>query len=524
MTTVWTIAGSDSGAGAGLQADLRAFDAMEVHGCSAVAAVTAQNSVAVTHVEAMPTALLDAQLAALADDMPPVAIKLGLLGSVANVRCVATWIDRLRRRAPLAVVVDPLWRASTGTGLADDELRAAMLDLLLPRADVVTPNRAEAAWLLGRPVADVREAAAALRRLGAGAVVVTGGDEGTALSVDWLDTPHARGGLVLPRIATRHHHGSGCVFAASLAAAMARGFCAADAAVLAKMATAAGLHEAEAVGGAGSGAGAVRPLRGFGLRRALMPRLVDDIAAGTPAFAELRDAHLGLYAIADEAAAIERLLAAGVRTLQLRIKDAGRGDLREQIARSVRAAREAGAQLFVNDLWRLAIDAGAYGVHLGQEDLLTADLGAIARAGLRLGVSSHSPWELARALSIAPSYVACGPVHATTTKAMPWRPQGPGNLAWWCAMSERPVVAIGGMDEARGAEAVRCGARGVAVLRGLAEAVDLDAKVSALQSALNEAAWAPRVAPPYLPSTSLAEWASERGFTKRRIGVYNMSP
>ena len=113
---VWSIAGSDSGAGAGLQADLRALDTFDVHACTAVAAITAQNSVRVERVEPVTTALLDAQLAALANDLPPRAIKTGLLGSVENVRCVAAWVDRLRRDRPVALVIDPVWRASSVSG------------------------------------------------------------------------------------------------------------------------------------------------------------------------------------------------------------------------------------------------------------------------------------------------------------------------------------------------------------------------------------------------------------------------
>ena len=123
---VWSIAGSDSGAGAGLQADLRAFDAFALHGCTAVAAITAQNSVGVERVEPVAADVLDAQLAALAADMPPSAVKTGLLGSAENVRCVAAWVDRLRRDRPVALVVDPVWRATTGADLAGSALRETL--------------------------------------------------------------------------------------------------------------------------------------------------------------------------------------------------------------------------------------------------------------------------------------------------------------------------------------------------------------------------------------------------------------
>ena len=528
---VWSIAGSDSGAGAGIQADLRAFDAFAdfgLHGCSAIAAITAQNSVKVERVAAVSVDLLDAQLAALASDLAPRAIKTGLLGSAANVRCVAAWVDTLRCNGPVALVIDPVWRATTGADLASTALREALLQDLLPRASVITPNRAEAAWLLGWDAAavathaGVERAAAALRALGVQAVVITGGDAGDdacgaadrTQSQDWIDTPQARGWLALPRVATPHHHGSGCVFAASMAAALALDFCAADAAVIAKMSTTQALRHAF---GAGQGAGAVRPQRGFALPAGQMPTLrstpdasptLDTQAHVPTSFAPLTEPRIGLYAVVDSAAWVERVLAAGVRTVQLRIKaDAplSAAQLSAEIVRSVQAARAVQAQLFINDHWQLAIEHGAYGVHLGQEDLATADMAALRRAGLRLGLSTHTFWEVARAHAWAPSYIACGPIHATTTKDMPWRPQGPANLAYWCQVLDEPVVAIAGMDAARSHEAIRCGAAGVAVLRGITVAPDTDRVVRDLQHAISSAYAAAPLVAPALPRTTFVE-------------------
>ncbi|HEY9026816.1 MAG TPA: hydroxymethylpyrimidine/phosphomethylpyrimidine kinase, partial [Burkholderiaceae bacterium] len=148
---VWAISGTDSGGGAGLHADIRAFDAFGVHGASAVAAVTAQHSTAVTHIEPVRPAVLHAQLAALADDMPPDAIKTGLLGSLDNLRVVADWVRRLRARSPgraIPLVVDPVFGATTGAAFVDDALRAAYRDELLPLATLATPNVAEARALV----------------------------------------------------------------------------------------------------------------------------------------------------------------------------------------------------------------------------------------------------------------------------------------------------------------------------------------------------------------------------------------
>lgn len=506
---VWSVAGSDSGGGAGLQADLRAFEALGVHGCTAVAAITAQNSMSVRQVAPVEAKLLDAQLAALAEDLPPAAIKTGLLGSVENIERLASWVLRLRERAPVALVVDPVGRASSGAWLSSEATRRALCERLLPLADVVTPNRAELGWLLGEAepsACRVPQAARALAGSGARCVVTTGGDadDDAAHALDHLLSPQAEGWLALPRVATRHTHGSGCTFAASLASALALGFCEADAAVLAKMSTAQALRHSHA---AGAGPGPVRPRAGFCLEGVTLPGLWTQPGEPGVAFPSTGSQPLGLYGIAADAAGIARLAAAGVRTLQLRIKDASGARLHREVRDAVACARRQGARLYINDHWALAIEHGAHGVHLGQEDLeglAQADLQALAASGLRLGLSTHSLWELARAHALRPSYLACGPVHPTRTKAMPWRPQGPHNLAWWCAVQPLPVVAIGGLDAVRAAEAVRCGADGLAVLSGLADASDPAEVAARYEAAIAAARALARISAPALPRPSLA--------------------
>jgi hydroxymethylpyrimidine kinase/phosphomethylpyrimidine kinase/thiamine-phosphate diphosphorylase len=481
---IWSIAGTDSGGGAGLAADQRAADAFGVHLCPVVATVTAQSTTGVSRIEAVPPDWLDAQLAALAEDMPPAVIKTGLLGSAANARVVARWVDRLRTRAPLAFVIDPVLRASTGAGFVDEALMQVYRDELLPRASAITPNQHEAVRLLGPDGdSDVPLMASALRSQGVQAVVVTGGDAATpALSLDWIDTPHARGWLALPRVDTPHHHGTGCTFATALAAALALGFVAADAAVLAKMATTHALRRARTVG---RGAGPVVAGDGFCTDPSLLPRLSLGTLAPTGWPTRARGREPGVYAIVDSADRAEAVLRAapGVDTLQLRMKrPAGLHDaawaaqLREAIARSQHAADAAGVQLVVNDHWHAALQAGARALHLGQEDLLAlgpadhAALQAARAGGVQLGLSSHSLWELCRAAGLLPDLIACGPVWPTTTKDMPWRPQGLDNLAWWAHMAPAPVVGIGGVLEPAQLRAVAAaGAAGGCVVRGLGD-------------------------------------------------------
>jgi hydroxymethylpyrimidine kinase / phosphomethylpyrimidine kinase / thiamine-phosphate diphosphorylase len=512
LPIVWSIAGTDSGGGAGLAADQRAADAFGVHLCPVVAAVTAQNSMAVTAVQPVPPDWLEAQLAALAADLPPRAIKCGLLGSAPNARVLVRWIDRLRAaHGPIPLVIDPVLGATTGARFADAELLAVYRHELLPRASAVTPNRHEAAELVGG-VGRVPELAARLRAGGAGTACITGGDAAEDAARDWLDSPQAQGWLTLPRQATPHHHGTGCTFATAWAAALALGFVDADAAVLAKMATTAALQAALPLG---HGAGPVRAAAGFGREPRLLPCL--SHAESTRPAVQANRVDPGVYAIVDSAARAEAAFAGGAHTVQLRIKaPPGAGgtweaQLQREITRAVATARAAGRRLYVNDHWRLALAAGASGVHLGQEDLLALDdaarreLAAARAAGLALGLSSHSLWELARAAHEASDYIACGPVWPTTTKAMPWRPQGLHNLVWWAAMAPAPVVAIGGIlepDQLR--QAAAHGARGGCVVRGLGAdpGLTLPRWRQAWQHGLDEHATQPR-SPAALPHPTL---------------------
>lgn len=482
---VWTVAGSDSSGGAGVQADLRALDAFGVHGCTAIAALTAQNSVGVEAIEAVSPRMLEAQLAALASDMPPAAIKTGMLGSAGNLEVLARWIDRLRESNPsLALVVDPVLRATTGAQFADESLLRAYREQLIPRATLITPNRSEASALLGLPAlqspGQVELAARMFRKVGAAAVAITGGDAGGDFASDRVDAPWASGWLRLPRVQALHNHGTGCVFASSAAGALALGFVEVEAVVLAKMATTESLRRSYP---AGRGAGPVLPSRDFASRTENLPEFVGSPQEIHAPFAPLRDPQPGLYAIVDRADLVELVVNAGVRIVQLRIKDPAHRGLREEVRRAVAASERAGAQLFVNDHWRLAIEERACGVHLGQEDCGAADLDAIARAGLRLGISTHSYWEVCRAWSLRPSYIACGPVHPTYAKDMPWIPQGVGNLAHWSRLLPVPVVAIGGMDRERLIEARACGAASVAVMSGITAAKDPEAAIKDLQAA-----------------------------------------
>ncbi|ABU78884.1 thiamine phosphate synthase [Cronobacter sakazakii] len=192
----------------------------------------------------------------------------------------------------------------------------------------------------------------------------------------------------------------------------------------------------------------------------------------TPLFAPVPH-RLGLYPVVDSVEWVTRLLDAGVRTLQLRIKDKTDAEVETDIAAAIALGQRYHARLFINDYWRLAIKHQAYGVHLGQEDLETADPDAIRRAGLRLGVSTHDDMEIDVALAVRPSYIALGHVFPTQTKQMPSAPQGLAQLAAHVKrLGDYPTVAIGGISLERAPAVLETGVGSIAVVSAITQAPD----------------------------------------------------
>jgi hydroxymethylpyrimidine/phosphomethylpyrimidine kinase len=224
MRTALTIAGSDSGGGAGIQADLKTFAAFGVFGTTAITAVTAQNTIGVTAWEAVSTELVIAQIETVASDLVPQAVKTGMLATAAIVEAVGATIAELDLPN---LVVDPVMIAKGGARLLQEDAVAAIVAELLPRAEVLTPNILEAEVLIGTPirtVGEMREAARRIRKLGPRVVVLKGGHLGSdAEVVDVVSSAQAEFELRGPRIATPHTHGTGCTFAAAITAGLALG-------------------------------------------------------------------------------------------------------------------------------------------------------------------------------------------------------------------------------------------------------------------------------------------------------------
>lgn len=184
-----------------------------------------------------------------------------------------------------------------------------------------------------------------------------------------------------------------------------------------------------------------------------------------------------VYPIVDSAAWVRRLLAVGVRLLQLRMKDRSDAELRVEIREAKGLCARAGAQLIVNDYWQLAVAEGCDFVHLGQGDLDTADVPALRQAGVRMGISTHSHEELERALALAPDYIALGPVYPTILKVMPWAPQGLERITEWKRrVGDIPLVAIGGLTVERLPGVFAAGADVAAVVNDIVSNRDPEAR------------------------------------------------
>ena len=380
---VLTIAGSDSAGMAGVQMDIRTLTAMGVHGAAAITANTAQNNREVLAIHPVDSEVLANQLRAVAT-MPIAAIKVGLIPGREQLTAVCNFVKNssaVERRSDIKssgapLVLDPVLAGSCGDSLTESDLTVALKSELLPVCTLLTPNRQEAEELSGLPIRnsdDVESAARALLDTGVKAVLLKGGHSNGPLSQDFFCSKEHTFWLTSPRLTTDHSRGTGCALSSAIAAALARGYALADAVVIGKMAINQGLRQGYGIAGDG-GPVAIERFPGQQIDLPLLTRGA-DANPEPPAFPPCADAPLGLYPIVDRAEWLARLLPTGISTAQLRVKDLEGNALKREITAAIELCRRYDCRLFINDYWQLAVELGAYGVHLGQEDLDDAEIG-----------------------------------------------------------------------------------------------------------------------------------------------------
>lgn len=487
VPVVWTIAGSDSGGGAGIQADLHTFRSLNVHGCSVITAITAQNSVETTWLFPLAADAIRQQLECLQQDMPPAAIKIGLLSNVQQLQCVADFLKQWPDTLPRPFVVwDPVVLSTQQDRLS--ELLPEHCTELLPLVDIMTPNLDELSWLSGVEVIDENSMCRAAEKLfhaGLTQILITGTEFGHSDEIsDYYLSADEHIQYIQQKLETKHSHGTGCTLSSAIAAALAHDYPLEDAKTVANAYVHQGLIEAK---GIGRGPGPVAHTH-WPQKIKHFPRIkTPELPCVDLQFPRL-DKEPGLYPVVDSYEWIEKLLKLGIKTLQLRIKDPDAPQLEAAIKKSIQLAEQYSAQLFINDHWQLAIKHSACGVHLGQEDLTEANLHAIQQAGLRLGISTHSYTELLIAQAYTPSYIALGHIFPTQTKAMPSKPQGLERLRRYVALlapTNIPTVAIGGISLDRVAAVKATGINGIAVVSAITAANDVEQAVHQLLTAMD---------------------------------------
>jgi len=475
---VLTIAGSDSGGGAGIQADLKTFAALGVYGSSVITAVTAQNTLGVQGISGLAPDFVLQQLNSVLGDIGADAVKTGMLYDAEIINVVA---ERLKSSRVPYLVVDPVMVATSGDRLLTPDGEKAIREKLLPLAAFVTPNVAEAAALCGFPIQeekDLYDAARALHELGPEHVIITGirrDKNSLDLYFDGKDFREVEGRF----FKTSHTHGTGCTFSAALAAFLARGASPQQALLLAKKYVAVGLQYAYPVGG---GSGPLNHMAAF------FPAAWDD-----PAVLEIRAAAFRNWGISPELGPFPALYVIiggplrgrrgyadlaqaaaqeGVRFVQLREKE---GETRQlvRIAREMReVCRAHGAFLIVNDRVDVAAAAGADGVHLGQEDLSPQAARVVLGPGKIIGVSVDNLAEAEAAAAAGADYLGLGPVYPTESKDCGVPPCGPALVEKIAARVPVPVFAIGGITPGNTLPLLQAGAAGVAVISSFLGAPD----------------------------------------------------
>jgi hydroxymethylpyrimidine kinase/phosphomethylpyrimidine kinase/thiamine-phosphate diphosphorylase len=501
---VLVVAGSDSGGGAGIQADIKTCLALGAFATTAITALTAQNTLGVHGVHPTPLDFVDAQIDAVVSDLPPDAVKTGMLANAETVTRVASAI---KSRALKNVVVDTVMIAKGGASLLETDAIGALRGALIPLATVITPNVPEAAALLGMDEKDFNRDAMESRcrelgKLGCAWVLLKGGHvvDDLASATDHLYD--VRNDLMrsftAPRITTHNTHGTGCTFASAIAASLAQGMDVPSAVRRAKAYVSAAIASNP---GFGSGHGPLNHLPFYAASAGGLSALnTDRSSSGDDSGSSGGDSGsrgsterpfdrraLRLYLVTCDALTEDKLrdaLAAGVTMVQMRDKTTA--STRELIAKAramKRVCDAAGVPFIVNDRVDVAIAVDACGVHLGQSDAPCSFARALLGPGKIVGVSARTPELASEAKRDGADYVGSGACFGTESKgdAKVIGLEGVRAVAERCEALDLPVVAIGGITTETGKRArEETRADGIAVISCVANAPDVAAAVRAL--------------------------------------------
>jgi hydroxymethylpyrimidine kinase/phosphomethylpyrimidine kinase/thiamine-phosphate diphosphorylase len=476
------IGGTDP-SGAGLQTDWQLAHHLKVQANSVVTAVTSQNEQGVFDQGIVSKQQLTSQLASLNDVVFSV-IKIGMLGNEHTINVIIEFLKK--QPIETAVILDPVLASSSGGELLTREGIQVLLTELLPFVSLITPNTDELVLLTqtSDESYDAIEAGAqTLLALGVDAVLIKGGhfviDQAIKHSTDFFINAEEQFYLQGKRWKNRSNvRGTGCALASSIACLIDESYALNDAIVVSKALISGAIRNA--VHHSGQYKLSFVPPKNKTLFELADLSQVYKNADGINQQYHFKDCNtyaLGVYPVVDSVEWLKKLIPLGIETIQLRIKDKQDVEVESDIIQAINYANDQEVRLFINDYWKLAVKHKAYGIHLGQEDLdqlSSNDLNIIAKSGCCLGLSTHSYTEVARAHAISPSYLALGPIFATTSKDMPWIPQGVKAVENWVNFFEGsyPLVAIGGINLERVHALQQTGVGSVAMISAITQAKD----------------------------------------------------
>jgi hydroxymethylpyrimidine kinase/phosphomethylpyrimidine kinase/thiamine-phosphate diphosphorylase len=488
---VWCVGGADSFAHTGLPSDICTGQDLDCHVESIMTATSEKNSQNGNLLEPISLSRFNEQWQTLLDDLPPDAIKIGFLPSAEIVKVCSTWLERLKADYPnVLVVFDPVMvSGSNRNDLAKADFEADLLASLLPYVDVITPTLREFERLTGlsgkQSITDLQAQLAAYFYASPCRWLIKGDRTEAGKMTDWLVSQTSIVGFSGDKLARQNADGKGGTLSMALASFIAHGYDVFDAMTMAKAYLNAALKSTLKIDEKTEQFG----LPGWPLQIESLPIIMTPHKCSNAphlSFAKMDLNKMGLYPVVDTIAWLTLVLKQGIKLAQLRIKNPNDPELEGKIQQAIALGKKYNAQVFINDYWQQAITFGAYGVHLGQEDLDLADLSAIQEAGLRLGISTHGYYEIARAQSIQPSYIALGHIFPTQTKDMPSQPQGVKRLAHYARLlkGHYPTVAIGGIDAERLPLVARTGVTSVALVTAITKADDPEAATRSLMASL----------------------------------------
>ena len=465
VKNIWSIGGIDPGAKAGIVADAFVARFYGNEATSIATCITAQNDQYFYKKEDVSVDIFKDTLESQLEQRKPDIIKLSVIANKELLECLISFLER-RELTGVFIVLDPVIKSTSGGLLKDKELVKLLKEKLLSYVDFICPNLEEALELTG--CSNEKDAAKALMSYGVKKVLIKGGMQGTMVWDYYFD--EIKHHYLWQAKVEKNYRGTGCHLASILCCLMLKEESFYDALILAKAQLFASIKRSK---------GSILDL-GIKLTAEDMCRIsLEKNFLEYPESPDIDQNKLKIYPVFPDFKTIDEN-SSSIETVQLRIKN--RDPLKE-IEKATKLCTEKNIQLFINDYWKEAMETKSYGLHIGQEDLEAADMEAIKKSNIRLGISSHDLFEACTASYYKPSYMAFGPIFGTTCKSMTFGPRGFSMLAKIRRLFPRPLVAIGGLKKQHLDELKKAGANSVAMISAITEHPNPQAELKAWKDA-----------------------------------------